>query len=42
MRVGVVREIKSAERRVALTPDGARELVADGHSVLVEVDAGIV
>src|SRR4249919_1486334 len=40
MRVGVVTEIKPQERRVALTPAGARELVASGHDVLVERDAG--
>ena len=40
MRVGVVKEIKPAERRVALTPAGARELTAAGHEVLVERDAG--
>jgi alanine dehydrogenase len=40
MRVGVVTEIKPQERRVALTPAGAQELVASGHEVLVERDAG--
>jgi len=40
MRIGVVKEIKDQERRVALTPDGARELVAAGHEVVVEHDAG--
>ena len=30
MRIGVVKEIKQAERRVALTPAGAQELVALG------------
>jgi alanine dehydrogenase len=40
MQIGVVREIKQAERRVALTPAGARELVALGHDVLVESGAG--
>ena len=41
MKVGVVKEIKAAERRVALTPAGARELVTLGHNVLVEADAGV-
>jgi alanine dehydrogenase len=41
MRIGVVREIKPAERRVALTDAGARALVADGHDVLVERGAGV-
>jgi alanine dehydrogenase len=40
MNVGVVTEIKPAEQRVALTPAGARELVADGHQVLVQCGAG--
>ena len=40
MRVGVVRETKTAEGRVALTPAGARELVDRGHDVLVERGAG--
>jgi alanine dehydrogenase len=40
MKVGVVREIKSDEYRVALTPAGARELVGRGHDVLVESGAG--
>src|SRR3989440_453209 len=40
MKVGVVKEIKSDEYRVALTPAGARELVRRGHDVLVERGAG--
>ena len=40
MKVGVVKEIKSDEYRVALTPAGARELVERGHDVLVERRAG--
>ncbi len=40
MKVGVVKEIKSDEYRVALTPAGARELVGRGHDVLVESGAG--
>src|SRR5690242_19322022 len=40
MRVGVVKETKTAEGRVALTPAGARELVSRGHTVLVERGAG--
>jgi alanine dehydrogenase len=40
MNVGVVKEIKSDEYRVALTPAGARELVQRGHDVLVERGAG--
>jgi alanine dehydrogenase len=37
--VGVPREVKDNEYRVALTPEGARELVEDGHTVLVEQGA---
>jgi alanine dehydrogenase len=40
MRVGVAKEIKADEYRVALTPAGARELIQRGHDVLVETDAG--
>ena len=40
MRIGVVKEIKPAELRVALTPAGTEELVAAGHTVLVEQSAG--
>ena len=40
MRIGVVKEIKPAERRVALTDAGARALTMDGHDVLVESGAG--
>ena len=40
MRVGVVKEIKPDEYRVALTPAGARELRQRGHDVLVETGAG--
>ena len=35
MRVGVLREVKNREYRVALTPAGVTELVRSGHSVLV-------
>ncbi len=40
MKIGVAREIKPDEYRVALTPAGARELVQGGHEVLVEAGAG--
>ncbi|MGH9150460.1 MAG: alanine dehydrogenase [Acidimicrobiales bacterium] len=40
MIVGVPAEVKSGENRVAMTPDGARELVAHGHAVVVERGAG--
>lgn len=41
MRVGVPREIKDNEHRVAITPPGVRELVLAGHEVLVEAGAGV-
>ena len=40
MIIGVPKEIKIEEYRVAMTPVGVRELVAHGHRVLVEKDAG--
>ncbi len=40
MRVGVPKEIKADENRVALTPSGAAALVAHGHEVTVERGAG--
>jgi alanine dehydrogenase len=41
MRIGVVKEIKPDEYRVALTPAGALELRNAGHDVLVERGAGL-
>jgi alanine dehydrogenase len=38
--VGVPAEVKTAENRVALTPDGVRELTSRGHRVLIERAAG--
>ncbi len=40
MRVGVPKEIKVLENRVGLTPASVHELVAHGHEVVVERDAG--
>ena len=40
MIVGVPREVKDRENRVAVTPAGVGEYVAHGHRVLVERDAG--
>ena len=40
MIVGVPKEIKNNENRVALTPAGARELVKHGHQVLIQSSAG--
>jgi alanine dehydrogenase len=41
LQIGVVKEIKQDEYRVALTPAGARELCGRGHDVLVEAGAGL-
>lgn len=40
MRIGVPKEIKNHEYRVGLTPESVAELVADGHEVWVETNAG--
>ena len=39
--IGIPKEIKDKEGRVALQPDGAAELTHHGHQVLVEKDAGL-
>ena len=41
MRIGVAREIKPDEYRVALTTAGVTELVRRGHDVLIETGAGV-
>ena len=41
MRIGVAKEIKTDEYRVALTPAGALELIRRGHDVLIESGAGV-
>ncbi|GMA19564.1 alanine dehydrogenase [Arsenicicoccus piscis] len=41
MRVGIPREVKNNEFRVAITPSGVDELVSRGHEVVIEKDAGI-
>src|SRR5882672_8656252 len=40
MRIGVAKEIKPDEYRVALTPAGALELLNQGHEVAIEAGAG--
>jgi alanine dehydrogenase len=40
MRIAVPREVKDNEFRVAITPAGVHELVARGHEVVIEQDAG--
>ena len=41
MKVAVAKEIKNNEFRVAITPAGVHDLVANGHSVTVETGAGL-
>jgi alanine dehydrogenase len=41
MKIGVPKEIKDQEGRVAITPDGAHFLIQKGHQVLIETDAGL-
>jgi alanine dehydrogenase len=40
MIIGLPKEVKEDEYRVAITPGGVKQLVAAGHEVLVEEDAG--
>jgi alanine dehydrogenase len=40
VKVGIPREVKNHEYRVAITPAGVHELVRNGHEVFVETDAG--
>lgn len=41
MLIGVPKEIKNNEKRVALTPDGAEVLISNGHQVIIENNAGV-
>ena len=41
MIIGVPKEIKNNENRVALTPAGAKELIKRGHQVYVQKSAGL-
>jgi alanine dehydrogenase len=41
MKIGVPKEIKTNENRIALVPAGAESMISAGHSVLVEKGAGI-
>jgi alanine dehydrogenase len=41
MKIGVPKEIKVHEYRVALTPEGAAELIRAGHEVVIEKGAGL-
>jgi alanine dehydrogenase len=40
VKIGIPREVKNHEYRVAITPAGVHELVAHGHTVFIETDAG--
>lgn len=41
MKIGIPKEIKDQEGRVAMTPQGVQAVCAQGHSVVVETDAGL-
>ncbi|WP_322500661.1 alanine dehydrogenase [Streptomyces rochei] len=41
VKVGIPREVKNNEFRVAITPAGVHELVRHGHQVVIERDAGV-
>lgn len=41
MKIGIPKEIKNNEERVALTPVGAMSLVKKGHTVVIEKNAGV-
>lgn len=42
MIIGVPKEIKTKETRVAVTPNGVKELTSKGHKVYVEENAGVL
>ena len=41
MLIGLPKEIKNNENRVALTPSGVHTLVSNGHRVYIEINAGV-
>ena len=41
MIIGILKEIKTEENRVCMTPAGVEALVRDGHQVLVQANAGV-
>lgn len=41
MHVGIPKEVKNNEYRVAITPSGVHEMVRNGHEVFVEISAGV-
>ncbi len=40
MKVGILKEIKVLEKRVCMVPSGVATMIANGHEVIVETDAG--
>ena len=40
MKIGVPKEIKPQETRIGLTPDSVKDLVSNGHEVLIEKNGG--
>lgn len=40
MKIGVLKEIKDKENRVAITPEGVKRFAESGHEILIETDAG--
>jgi alanine dehydrogenase len=41
MKIAVLKEVKDRENRIALTPEGCRVLVKEGHEVFIEHNAGL-
>ncbi|MBD8389074.1 alanine dehydrogenase [Dysgonomonas sp. BGC7] len=41
MKIGIPKEVKAFENRVAVTPGGVHELIANGHEVFVQESAGV-
>ena len=41
MKVGILKEIKVLEKRVCMVPSGAATMIANGHEVIVEKEAGL-
>ena len=41
MKIGVPKEIKNNEFRVAITPNGAKRIIENKHTVIIEKNAGI-
>ena len=41
MKIGIIKELKPGEGRVACTPENAQKLIEAGNEVLVEQGAGV-